>query len=79
MKHRGHQIKNGQSAAIFVYSYALKFVKKSDILVNNSKTVRKWHHNVLRMNRKPPIGSLGGSTILTPGAPDPPKRGKKTK
>ncbi len=25
-------------------------------------------------NRKPPIGSLGGSTILNPGAPDPQKQ-----
>jgi len=33
-----------------------------------------WPHNVLRVNRKPPIGSLGAMTLLTLGAPDPPKR-----
>ena len=38
-----------------------------------------WPHDVLHMNRKPPIGSLGASTILTPGAPDPQKRGQKMK
>ena len=36
-----------------------------------------WPHDVLHINRKPPIGSLGAPTILTPGAPDPQKLGVK--
>jgi len=41
------------------------------------KRLEIWHHGVLRMDRKPPMGSPGGPTILTPGAPDPQKRGQK--
>ena len=37
------------------------------------KRLEIWHHDVLRVYRKPPMGSLGGPTIFTPGAPDPQK------
>ena len=42
---------------------------------SNDDWLEIWHHDVLRMDRKPPMGSLGGPTILTPGAPDPQKQG----
>ncbi len=77
MKERCRQIKIGRSAAIFVFTRSLNFIKNLMFWPITRKRLEIWHHDLLRMDRKPTMGSLGGPTILTPGAPDPQKLGVK--